>query len=113
MLPKINRLSSREDFATVYSRGRFGAENGITIKYLLADGPRPKLGFSIGKKYSPKAVVRNRTRRILRAACFPLLTQLKPGIQVVIMIRPEYRDLNFWDAQQKLTMLFSKTNLFK
>ena len=46
-----------------------------------------KVGFSVGKKIGC-AVTRNRVKRRLRAACAPLLPQMKPGLYVFIARQP-------------------------
>jgi ribonuclease P protein component len=70
-----------------------------------------KIGFPVGKNFSKKAVERNRARRILRAACQQYLAQLKPGFNLVVMIRPGYQDITFKKVSAELNQVFKKANL--
>ena len=79
MLPKANRLRRNQDFSKVYEKGirqngpdlvlralRCPAESRKTVK-------PTRIGISIGKKVSKQAVVRNRLKRLIRAAVRQLL----------------------------------------
>ena len=64
-LPKKKRLVSNNDFKSVLTHGR-SARNSLLILYIARnDCGYPRLGVSVGKSYG-NAVVRNRTKRLLR-----------------------------------------------
>lgn len=48
-----------------------------------------KIGISIGKKVSKKAVVRNRIKRQIKSAITSNLRTMAPGWKIVIVVRPE------------------------
>ena len=113
MLPLKNRLTKREDFAAVYSKGLYTALDGITIKYLRSTNPAVRLGFPVGKNFSKKSVDRNRARRVLRAAAHGFLTELKPGTDIVIMVKPGKVAIDFQKIESCLKNIFSRANLLK
>ena len=113
MLPKKNRLTKREDFSIVYSKGSYIGQDGIVIKYLQTNLTESRIGFSIGKNFSKKAVQRNRARRVLRETCRLSMTLIKPGFDIVIMIKLEYKDIEFKKIGEVLRQIFTKANLFK
>jgi ribonuclease P protein component len=55
MLAKQHRLTKREDFAAVYSKGAYSNFENITIKYSASKSPLTRIGFSIGKTFSKKS----------------------------------------------------------
>lgn len=112
MLAKNHRLTKREDFATVYAKGAYSNLDGITIKYAPSKNIATRIGFSIGKNFSKKAVQRNRTRRILQEACRYNIEMLKPGFDIVVMIKPEGKDIDFKKTVELLKKIFTKANLF-
>ena len=112
MLAKNHRLTKREDFATVYAKGAYSSLDGITIKYAPSKKITTRIGFSIGKNFSKKAVERNRIRRILQEACRHHVALLKPGFDIVVMIKSESKDLEFQKTVDILKKIFTKANLF-
>lgn len=112
MLPIKHRLKKREDFAKIFSKGAYAAKDGLSIKYAKNSLETFRIGFPVGKNYSKKAVVRNRTRRILRAACSQHLLAIKPGFDIIILIRPTYQNIELNKIAAELKTVFQKANLF-
>lgn len=67
--PAACRMRSGRDFSRTYRDGVRvrGAHILLVAVPRLNPGP-PRLGLSVGRKYSKKAVVRNRCRRVFREA---------------------------------------------
>jgi len=80
-LQRTYSLKKNAQFKYVYRRGTSGGAHEMVMLYARAN--TLKVGFSVGKKLGC-AVVRNRVKRRLRAACAPLLPQMKPGLYVFI-----------------------------
>lgn len=111
MLPIKHRLKKREDFSTVFSAGAYASFDGIAIKYAKNSQQESRIGFPVGKNYSKKAVTRNHARRILRAACGKYLTKLKPGFDIIVIIKPTYQNIELKKIDCELQKVFSKANL--
>lgn len=71
-----NKLKSKADIDLVFSKGSFLKVPGFSLVY-RAQSPKgscgARVGFSIGKKVQPRAVDRNKTKRIMRES-FRLLS---------------------------------------
>ena len=69
MLSSQNKLKSRADIDLVFSKGVFLKDSGFVLVY-RAQSPKSscgvRVGFSVGKKVQPRAVDRNKTKRMLR-----------------------------------------------
>ena len=66
-MPTAGRLRGRRAFADLAQRGRTVRSGPLRVRFLAAPGG-PSIGYAISKKVGT-AVVRNRIRRRLRAAC--------------------------------------------
>lgn len=111
MLPIKNRLKKREDFAKVFSKGAFVEYDGLSVKYLKNSLETTRIGFPVGKNYSKKAVVRNRTRRVLRVAAKECLADIKAGFDIIVLIRPTLQNIELKHTSQSLKKVLQKANL--
>lgn len=64
-----------------------------------------QLGISISHKVSKKAVVRNRIRRQIQSAFQHLLPQISEGWQLVVVVRPDAVQCDYWQFLQELKQL--------
>ncbi len=87
MLPYKNRLIKNENFALVHRYGRFFSFGNLILKVKKNDLGITRIGFSIGLNFSKKAVERNKIKRQLRAIAFQELNQIKPGFDIIVMVK--------------------------
>lgn len=90
------RLRKRAEFLRVAGKGRRAPAPGLVLQVLVrGDTDPPRLGFTVTKKVG-NAVVRNRTKRRLRAAARDLLAEAPAtGIDMVLIGRSETRSRRF------------------
>ena len=116
MLPKVSRLRRSQDFARVYQRGR--RLSSVSLGFRAYRRPRTlaattptRIGISISQKVSKRAVVRNRIKRQLRAACRQLFPQLRSGWDVVIVVRAAALQCDYPQFLQQLKQLFTDAGI--
>jgi ribonuclease P protein component len=116
MLPKQNRLRTRQDFSNVYQKGirlnRFAL--GLRAYQHSADAQEQqplRVGISISSKVSKRAVVRNRIKRQLRSALRQLLPKLKNGWDLVIVVYPNAVQCDYSEFLQQLKQLLAQTEI--
>ncbi len=85
MLLAKNRLKKGKDFDCVYRKGRSALFDGILIKFLENGRRESRIGFSVGVKFSKKAVLRNKIKRQMRAIMREKLKSLKKGFDIVVI----------------------------
>jgi ribonuclease P protein component len=118
-LSKPNRLKHRKDFNGVYQRGLRRNSAHLTLRALhhsklskqspelerLLESPPSQIGISISKKVSKRAVIRNRIKRQLRSALRHLLPRLASGWKLVIIVRPQAVECDYFQFLQELEQL--------
>jgi ribonuclease P protein component len=87
------RLSRSADFDRVYRQGRAHGGRALVLHaFPRGDEAEPRLGLSVSRKVGG-AVERNRVKRLIREAFQAELPRLRAGHDVVVVARPDARDL--------------------
>ena len=116
-LPKVNRLINRRDFRVVYEQGIRRHSSHLILKAYASDednlsqGKASRIGISIGKKVSKKAVVRNRLKRQIRAAIREMLPFISPGWKMIVIVKPKAIECKYEHFLRELDQLLKETKI--
>jgi len=114
MLPFKNRLVKRKDFEKVQRFGQFSACQNVAIKWAPNELDDTRIGFSVGLKFSKKAVERNLAKRRLREIIKARLKQIIPGLDIVVSLRRrENEKINWKKMEQMAAEALIKSQLLK
>ncbi len=93
---RADRLTRRAEFLLVAAKGRKVPAPGLVLQSLRRDDAGPaRLGFTVTKKVG-NAVVRNRTKRRIRAAALEVLSEAPLlGVDLVLIGRDGTRTRDF------------------
>ena len=116
-LPSKHRLKGRSDFQTVYKKGirrssryfilrAFPTSTNSAIKTIDT-----KIGISISRKVSKKAVERNRIKRQIRAVFRSLLPRISSPWLIVIVVKPEAKECKYEHFLRELEKLLIKAKI--
>ena len=89
MLPNEHRLRLEKDIKTLFAKGRSVFGIFVGVRFRPNKLAHSRFAFVVGTKVSKKAVVRNRLRRQLRGIIYKHLSKIKPGFDVMLMIKKE------------------------
>lgn len=113
MLPKKFRLLKKKDFEKIHKFGKFFGQNFLAIKLVKNSLNVSRFGFLIGIKVSKKSTVRNKIKRRLRESVRLKLKRIKPGFDIVVFVRPEIAEKNYWEIDKAVEKIFEKAKLLK
>ncbi|KGO98626.1 ribonuclease P protein component [Novilysobacter defluvii] len=92
--PREARVRTRAEYDTVFKHGRRTASPVFVLHlYRPADAAPPRLGLAVSRKVDPRAVGRNRIKRVLRETFRVQRRHLAAGDYVVVA-RPAARGLD-------------------
>lgn len=100
------------DFDSVFKKGRGAGEDGLFLKLTRTGLFISRFGIVVSKKVSAKAVERNRKRRLLREAIRAYTSELKKGVDAVIVVQPTFGAQNLAETKVIIEKLFRKASLF-
>ena len=78
----IYRLKRKSDFDKLFSKGKKGFSKSLTMLYFPSN--EFKIGYSVSKKHG-NAVIRNRIKRLMRAATREVFKDIKTPLYIVFM----------------------------
>ncbi|MBW8851630.1 MAG: ribonuclease P protein component [Xanthomonadales bacterium] len=81
--PRTARVRARPEFDAVFQQGRRAA-NAVLALHHLADERPARLGLAVSRKVDPRAVVRNRIKRVFRDRFRRLRGGLPGGAYVIV-----------------------------
>ncbi len=117
-LPSQHRLKRRKDFQTVYQKGirRYSQHLVFRAVFIpseeISQKPMPtKIGISISRKISKKAVVRNKIKRWLRASFLQLLPHISPNWLIVVSLKSITEECKYGHFLQELEELLLKSGI--
>jgi ribonuclease P protein component len=84
--PRTARVRARAEYDRVFQDGRRTSEPLLALHW-RRDAASARLGLAVSRKVDPRAVARNRIKRVLRAQFRQLRAGLPPG-DYVLVARP-------------------------
>ena len=110
MLAKENCLRKKKDIERVFKQGKGFKQGFLFLKTKKNDLELNRFAIVVSKKISPKAVIRNKIKRQLRAAVRIRLDEIKQGWDGVIVVQPGLENENFKKIQETINEIFKKAN---
>ena len=116
-LPSRHRLKRRWDFQSVYQQGIRRSSRHLIIRALpvaenSANQPiDTRIGISISRKVSKKAVVRNRIKRQIRSVFRYLLPKISSPWLIVVIVKPEAQECNYEHFLRELEQLLIRAEI--
>ena len=111
-LPRRLRLHLKRDFENIIQAGHKFQNEGLVLWCQKHPGGPARFAVVVSKKLGP-AVVRNRTKRVLREAFRTLHVRLKAGAEIIVKPRQSEKLSTVQAAQDALTSLCGKAALLK
>jgi len=111
MLKKHFRLKKKKDFERVQKQARAEKGSFLILKFIPNKEEKSRIGFVCSKKVSRKAIVRNRTKRRMRAAVKEL--ELAPGYDIVIFAKTNIKEKSFWEIKLLVKSLLQRACLLQ
>ena len=109
-MKKSRALTKRAQYVLVYQQGKVWVDSLFVMKALPNSLNLSRYGFSVTKKVG-KAVQRNRMKRLLREIM--KLQALKPGWDIVFIIRREAVAADFHQLEGDVTKLLAQARLLE
>ena len=113
MLPKENRLPLRTEFLRLKKEGLYCSSQNFNLLYVVEKDEiaSPRFAFVVSKKIDKRAVIRNRIRRHLSEAIYPLLPKLKKGTSGIFLVKRSLTERAFPEIKTELGKLFKEAGL--
>ena len=104
------RLTRSTDFKRVRRTGKSYAHPFVVLVIQTSEVPRVRVGVTAGRSVGG-AVQRNRAKRLLREAMRPLLPELLPGRDFILIARPALLTKSLQEVRQVLVSLLRRAQI--
>ena len=104
------RLTRSEDFKRVRQSGKSHAHPLVVLVAQPNQSQEIKVGVTAGKSVGT-AVVRNRTKRLLREVMRPLIPSLASGWDLILVARPKLAAASLTETREAVITLLQRAKL--
>ena len=104
------RLTRSADFKRVRRTGKSYAHPFIVLVVKNSEVPKVRVGVTAGRSVGG-AVQRNKAKRLIREAVRPLLPDLLPGWDLVLIARPALLSKSLQEIRQVLASLLRRAQI--
>ncbi|MGB7875222.1 MAG: ribonuclease P protein component [Anaerolineales bacterium] len=104
------RLTQSTDFKRVRRTGKSYAHPFVVLVVQTSEVPRVRVGVTAGRSVGG-AVQRNRAKRLIREAVRPLLPELLPGWDLILIARPALLSRSLQEIRQVLVSLLRRAQI--
>jgi ribonuclease P protein component len=104
------RLTRSTDFKRVRRTGKSYAHPFVVLVVQTSEVPRVRVGVTAGRSVGG-AVQRNKAKRLLREAMRPLLPDLFPGWNLILIARPALLSKSLQEIRQVLASLLRRAQI--
>lgn len=111
MLPPKNRLTKTRDFNRVSRYGHKFFSPELILRWTENKENHSRWGIIISRKVDKKAVIRNRIKRRLRAILRENMIFWPSQKDIILIARPQIKELNFRELKENLEQILRKNNL--
>ncbi|RKQ83908.1 ribonuclease P protein component [Brockia lithotrophica] len=111
-LSRKDRLRKNEDFERVITGGKSVADPRLVVYYERRDDGGRAVGVSVGRRLGD-AVLRNHYKRKLREILRRALPHIRPGYNLVVLVRRGGIGAEFSELEASLVRLLKRANLWR
>jgi len=111
VLPNPNRLKKNKDIQRVFEKGKSFKQDFLILKTCPNNLNQTRFAFVVSQKSSKKAVVRNKLKRRIREIVGTNLSEIKKGMDVVVIVLSGLETKDFQETEKTLNKLFQKAEI--
>lgn len=100
--PRQARLTEPRDFQRVFAGAKRLGDRYFTVLAAPNEAERPRLGLAVSRRNAPRAVDRNRLKRLVRESFRHAQAHLKP-LDIVVIPKPGAREASAEALTEALT----------
>ncbi len=108
VMRKKEYITSTADYTLIHRKGKPWGNRVFVMKILANNKEYSRYGFVVSKRIG-NAVIRNRTKRLLREIMRQI--ELKPGYDIIFVTRAGISDLGFHELKSSVMRLISQAGL--